>query len=105
RGPVVSAAQSPSPKSSLLLELVDALSAQEQADVIARDGGIERSVIPVLRLHVIDVPASDLATVRANYQADPQVVSVEENRTRVSERIPGDPLYPNPWALQRSGCE
>src|SRR5437879_13488079 len=58
--PALSAAQSPSPTSSLLVKLVDGLSAQEQADVIARDGGIERSVIPVLRLHVIEVPPSDL---------------------------------------------
>src|SRR2546422_4694067 len=103
--PALSAAQSPSPTSSLLVKLVDGLSAQEQADVIARDGGIERSVIPVLRLHVIDVPASDLATVRASYQADPQVVSVEENRTRVSETVPGDPLYPNQWALPQIGWD
>src|SRR2546427_8125432 len=79
--PALSAAQSPSSTSSLLVKLVDGLSAQEQADVLARDGGIERSVIPVLRLHVIDVPASDLATVRANYQADPQAASVKGNRT------------------------
>src|SRR5437773_2250791 len=103
--PALSVAQSPSPTSSLLVKLVDGLSAQEQADVIARDGGIERSVIPVLRLHVIAVPASDLATVRANYQADPQVVSVEENRTRVSETVPGDPLYPNQWALPQIGWD
>src|SRR3989449_1085333 len=103
--PALSAAQSPSPTSSLLVKLVDGLSAQEQADVIARDGGIERSVIPVLRLHVIDVPASDLATVRASYQGDPQVVSVEENRTRVSETVPGDPLYPNQWALPQIGWD
>src|SRR5437879_9230890 len=103
--PALSAAQSPSPTSSLLVKLVDGLSAQEQADVIARDGGIERSVIPVLRLHVIDVLASDLATVRANYQVDPQVVSVEENRTRVSETVPGDPLYPNQWALPQIGWD
>src|SRR5438094_239643 len=103
--PASSAAQSPPSTSSLLVKLVDGLSAQEQADVIARDGGIERSVIPVLRLHVIDVPASDLATVRASYQADPQVVSVEENRTRVSETVPGDPLYPNQWALPQIGWD
>src|SRR2546425_5128357 len=103
--PASSAAQSPPSTSSLLVKLVDGLSAQEQADLIARDGGIERSVIPVLRLHVIDVPASDLATVRASYQADPQVVSVEENRTRVSETVPGDPLYPNQWALSQIGWD
>src|SRR2546422_2032800 len=103
--PALSAAQSPTPTSSLLVKLVDGLSAQDQADVIARDGGIERSVIPVLRLHVIEVPPSDFATVRANYQADPQVVSVEENRTRVSETVPGDPLYPNQWALPQIGWD
>src|SRR2546422_7065711 len=103
--PALSAAQSPSPTSSLLVQLVDGLGAQDQADVVARDGGIERSVIPVLRLHVIEVPPSDFATVRANYQADPQVVSVEENRTRVSETVPGDPLYPNQWALPQIGWD
>src|SRR5438128_11843393 len=61
----------------------------------------ERSVIPALRLHVIDVPPSDLAAVRANYQADPRVVSVEENRTRLWEAVPADPLYSNQWALPR----
>jgi len=65
---------------SLLIKLVDGLSPELQADVIARNGGIERSVIPALRLHVIDVLPSELAAVRANYQADPRVVSVEENR-------------------------
>src|SRR5256885_1738954 len=103
--PALSAAQSPSPTSSLLVKLVEGLGAEAQADVIARDGGIERSVIPVLRLHVIEVPPSDFATVRANYQADPQVVSVEENRTRVSETVPGDPLYPNQWALPQIGWD
>src|SRR3989454_741818 len=87
--PALSAAQSPSLTSSLLVKLVDGLSAQEQADVIARDGGIERSVIPVLRLHVIDVPASDLATVRASYQADPQVVSVAQTDNVPVEGIAG----------------
>src|SRR5437868_852400 len=57
--------------SSLLVKLVDGLSPALQADVIARNGGIERSVIPALRLHVIDVLPSELAAVRANYQADP----------------------------------
>ncbi len=98
--PLASVAQT-SLSSSLLVKLVDGLSPALQADVIARNGGVERSVIPALRLHVIDVPPSDLAAVRANYQADPRVVSVEENRTRVWEAVPADPLYPNQWALPR----
>src|SRR5438105_9696894 len=87
--------------SSLLVKLVDGLSPALQADVIARNGGIERSVIPALRLHVIDVLPSELAAVRANYQADPRVVSVEENRTRVWEAVPADPLYGYQWALPK----
>src|SRR5690348_7008529 len=67
------AASAQSAASSLLVKLVDGLSPELQANVIARNGGVERSVIPALRLHVIDVPTSDLAAVRANYQADPQV--------------------------------
>src|SRR3989441_2755878 len=91
--------------SSLLVKLVDGLSPALQADVIARNGGVERSVIPALRLHVIDVPPSDLAAVRANYLADPRVVSVEENRTRVWEAVPADPLYVYQWALPRIGWD
>src|SRR5947209_5177809 len=87
--------------SSLVVKRVDGLSPALPADVSARNGGVERSVIPALRLHVIDVPPSDLAAVRANYLADPRVVSVEENRTRVWEAVPADPLYPNQWALPR----
>jgi Subtilase family/Bacterial Ig-like domain (group 3)/Bacterial cadherin-like domain/Bacterial Ig domain len=87
--------------SSLLVKLVDGLSPALQADVIARNGGVERSVIPALRLHVIDVLPSELDAVRANYQGDPRVVSVEENRTRLWETIPADPLYGYQWALPR----
>src|SRR5207253_4619488 len=93
------AASAQSVGSSLLVKLVDGLSPALQANVIARNGGVERSVIPALRLHVIDVLPSELEAVRANYQADPRVVSVEENRTRVWETIPADPLYVYQWAL------
>jgi len=51
--PLASIAQTSS-TSSLLVKLVDGLSPALQADVIARNGGVERSVIPALRLHVID---------------------------------------------------
>src|SRR5207244_2540612 len=36
---------------------------------------------------------------------DPRGVSVEENRPRVSETVPGDPLYPNQWALPQIGWD
>src|SRR5256886_10672687 len=103
--PTLSGAQTPSPTSSLLVKLVDGLSVQEQADVIARNGGLEISSIPALRLHVIQVAPADLPQVVANYQADPQVVNAEENKTRQSQAFPTDPLYPNQWALAKIGWD
>src|SRR3989475_8142248 len=103
--PTLSAAQTPSPTSSLLVKLVDGLSVQEQADVIARNGGVEISSIPALRLHVIQVAPADLPQVLANYQADPQVVNAEENKTRQSQAFPTDPLYPNQWSLPKIGWD
>src|SRR5438876_2372768 len=104
--PTLSAAQTPSSTSSLLVKLVDGLSAQEQADVIARNGGVEISSIPALRLHVIQVAPADLPQVLANYQADPQVVNAEENKTRQSQAFPTDPLYLNhQWSLPKIGWD
>src|SRR5437870_5702978 len=103
--PTLSAAQTPSPTSSLLVKLVDGLSAQEQADVIARNGGVEISSIAALRLHVIQVAPADLPQVLANYQADPQVVNAEENKTRQSQAFPADPLYQNQWSLPKIGWD
>ena len=45
--PLVASAQSTT--SSLLVKLADGLSPELQADVIARNGGIERSVVQALR--------------------------------------------------------
>ena len=103
--PTLGAAQTPSPTSSLLVKLVDGLSVQEQADVIARNGGVEISSIPALRLHVIQVAPADLPQVLANYQADPQVVNAEEHKTRQSQAFPTDPLYPRQWALAKIGWD
>jgi len=74
--------------SSLLVKLVDGLSPALQADVIARNGGIEISSIPALRLHVIQVVTADLPQVLANYKTDPQVVNAEENQSRQSQAFP-----------------
>lgn len=87
------------PTSSLLVKLVSGLTTGQQADVIARNGGTEVSTIPALRLHVIEVLADQLADTLARYQADPQVVRAEENKTRQAEAAPADPLYSNQWAL------
>ena len=53
------------------MKLVDGLSPELQADVIARNGGLERSVIPALRLHVIDVLPSELDAVRETIRPIP----------------------------------
>jgi hypothetical protein len=101
--PLLASAQSG--VASLIVKLVDGLPPELQADVIVRNGGVERSVIPALRLHVIDVPVSELEAIKARYQGDPRVLSVEENRTRVWEAAPVDPLYPYQWALPRIGWD
>ena len=62
---------------TLIVKLVQGLTAEQQAAVIARDGGTEQSTIPALRLHVIKVPTADLSLVLKDYQSDPQVESVE----------------------------
>src|SRR5215471_3318165 len=84
--------------SSLIVKLVNGLSPAEQAAVIARNGGIERSSIPALRLHTVDVPTAQLEAIRHNYESDPQVVRVEVNRTRQAEAAPSDPFYSGQWA-------
>src|SRR6266536_239986 len=103
--PFAAAAQTPPPTTSLIVKLIAGLTQSQQDEVIARDGGVEVSSIPALRLHVVAVATEQLATTLANYQADPQVQSVEINKTRQSETIPADPLYTSQWALPRIGWE
>ena len=91
----------PPATSSLIVKLASGLSADEQAAVIGRNGGVEVSAIPALRLHVIEAPTDQLDQILANYRADPQVVRAEVNATRKATAIPSDPLYPNQWALPR----
>jgi hypothetical protein len=101
--PLAASAQSAS--ASLLVKLVAGLSPEQQAAVIMRNGGIETSSIPALRLHVIQVTADQLDATLARYQADPQVQSAEANKVRLSESIPSDPLYVNQWALPTIGWD
>jgi hypothetical protein len=67
------------------------LTVEQEANVIARDGGVLISSVPALRLYAVAVPDGDLAAVTAAYEADPQVQHVEPNKTRVSGPIPSDP--------------
>src|SRR2546428_79674 len=94
-------ASDPPLPSSLIVKLASGLSADEPAAIIDRNGGIEVSAIPALRLHVVEVPTDQLDQILANYRADPQVVRAEVNNTRKATAIPSDPLYPNQWALPR----
>src|SRR2546426_4029674 len=99
------AASAQTATSSLLVKLAAGLSPEQQAEVIARNGGLEISSIPALRLHVIQVAPADLPQVLPRYQADPQVVHAEENKTRQSQAFPADPLYPNQWSLPKIGWD
>src|SRR5262245_3417617 len=69
---------------SLLVKLVPGLTPAQQAEVIARNGGVETSAILPLRIHVVAVPTESLDAVMASYQADPQVQRVELNTKRQS---------------------
>ena len=84
---------------SLMVKLVNGLTPDEQTAVIARNGGVEISSIPALRLHIVELPASELSDTLTRYQADSQVQSVEINNKRKVEGTPTDPLLPGPMGL------
>src|SRR2546425_4725309 len=91
-------AQNRPPTSTLIVKLISGLSPTQQATVIARNGGTKTSAIPVLRLHVVEVPTTALSGILHKYQSDPQVQNAEVNKTRRVEGIPSDPLYGTQWA-------
>ena len=94
------------PKPSLIVKTVAGLSYVDVGAIVARDGGVETSSIPALRLHVIEVTADQLATATLNYQSDQQVESVEVNQTRKVETLtPPDPYYGGQWYLPRIGWD
>ena len=62
--PLAATAQT-APTSSLLVKLVAGLSTEQQAEVIARNGGVEFSSISDLLLHVVAVATDQLETVLA----------------------------------------
>lgn len=92
----------PAAAEELLVKLVAGLTADQQADVIARNGGNEVSQITALRLHVIEVPPAELDAAIASYEADAEVERVELNATRKADSEPvggWDPLYMDQWYL------
>ena len=102
--PMPSAAQTvPATTSSLIVKVVAGLTSDQHAEIVARNGGTLTSSIPALRLLVVAVAPAELGATLARYQADPQVQSVEQNKVRVSESVPSDPLYVNQWALPKIG--
>ncbi|HTH74594.1 MAG TPA: S8 family serine peptidase [Trinickia sp.] len=95
----------PPAPSSLIVKLVPGLTIDQQAAVIARNGGAETSTVPALRLHVVEVGAAQLDQALARYTADVQVARVEVNAVRQSNTVPTDPLYSQQWALPRIGWD
>src|SRR5258706_6411808 len=86
---------------SLIVKMIAGLTAEEQAAVIARNGGVEKSGVPALRLHVIEVTADTLDQVLASYKADPQVMRAEVNNVRQTDRVANDTLYSGQRALPK----
>ena len=88
---------------SLVVKLINGLTATEQTAAINRNGGVETSSIPALRLHVVSVQTINLSSILGSYQVDPQVQSVELNKTRKTESIPSNSVYSTQWALSKIG--
>ena len=108
--PSAGAVEQQTGNASLIIKLVDGLSAEEQAAVIARNGGVEVSSIPALRLHIVELPQDKLSEMLIKYKSDPQVQRAEENKKRKVEKYkgngtPNDHLYLYQWSLQKIGWD
>ncbi len=90
---------------SVIVKMVAGLTEDQQGEVIARNGGVRKSSIPVLRLHVVEVVAAELSSTLNRYRSDSQVVSAEENKQRLWQMAPSDPLYVDQWALPKIGWD
>jgi hypothetical protein len=89
------------PTTAFIVRLVSGLSTAAQQQVIARNGGVETSSVPVLKMHFIKVPNATIDEVLQRYQSDPNVRSIEyDTQCKIGE-TPSDPSYPDQWALPR----
>jgi hypothetical protein len=90
---------------SVIVKMVPGLTQDQQREVIARNGGVWKSSILALRLHVVEIVATEISTTLNRYQSDSQVVSAEENKQRLWQMAPSDPLYIDQWALPKIGWD
>jgi hypothetical protein len=97
----VAAAEGTEQSISVMVKLVDGLTAEEQTAVIARNGGVRKSSIPLLRLHIVELPASELTEIMSQFEADNQVENIELNNKRKIEGTPSDPHYLSQWSLPK----
>ena len=77
----------PSATSSLLVKLISGLSVDEQAAAIARNGGVETSSIPALRLHVVAVSIMRCSDSSASCGRPSDGSETIRNNSQLSARI------------------
>ena len=102
--PAVIAQTAPS-SSTLLVRLTGGLTADQQLDVITRNGGTVVSAIAPLRMYVVEVPSDLEAASITAYRADTGVESVDIDRAREAQAVPSDPDYGSQWALPAIGWD
>ena len=102
--PAVIAQTAPS-TSTLLVRLTGGLTADQQLDVITRNGGTVVSAIAPLRMYVVEVPSDLEAASITAYRADTGVESVDIDRAREAQAVPSDPDYGSQWALPAIGWD
>ena len=90
---------------NLTVKLVNGLSSAEQAAVIAHNGGVEKSTIAPLRIHVVTVPTTGLPLILQDYQNDPKVESVEVIKSRKAEGLSNDQHVGVQWSLAKIGWD
>ncbi|HEY6058465.1 MAG TPA: S8 family serine peptidase, partial [Candidatus Limnocylindrales bacterium] len=76
-----------------------------QLDSIAAAGALDVDRIAVLRMHAVEVPEANQADIVAALWADPSVVRVELDRSRVAEAAPSDPSFDSQWSLPMIGWD
>ena len=91
--------------STLIVRLTAGLTAEQQLDVITRNGGSVVSAIEPLRMYVVEVPAESSSTALTAYRADAAVQSADLDRPREAQAVPNDPGYGSQWALRTIGWD
>lgn len=95
-----------SPRSeSLIVKFVPGLSASEQGEAIAANGGTKKAHNPSLRLHVVRTGAENLQKTLVRYKADPRVERAEIDHVRRAAGTPSDTSYSSQWALPKIGWQ